>query len=345
MDLALEGAERVGDLGLSRVVAAKLFELSGGGRSSGDGEIREHAFERVADDRQFFEIARGDDGGEFANVAWKIFFENRHEIEEEFAIVVDSREQFGEIDRRFIRRTGLIPSFSLSFHFVSGAANSLPIRLVRRRDGRGQAVSSSRENALLGRSEIHFELDDFIFECDGEHSAGGRQFRRFADGESAGALHDGDDLRIVREFGTADEENVTTANLLVVANPSDGNATTVRRRVARDFGESRTETKISEHANVDRRILEKEKAPVGPIDETWKCSEESRLAAAFARDVFLAPWRMAKPKQSQPRGSTATDLSAQLPRSRRGDNLARSGDALALCWAKETQRLRGVWGK
>ena len=82
------------------------------------------------------------------------------------------------------------------------------------------------------RSEIHLELNRVMLERDGEHSTGGNEVRRFADGERAGALDDGDHLRIAREFGTADEENVTAADLLIVANPSDRDATTVRRRVA-----------------------------------------------------------------------------------------------------------------
>ena len=96
MDLALEGAERVGDFGPGCVVAAKLFESSGGGRGSRDGKIREHAFEGVADNRHFLEIACDDHVGEFAKVTRKLFFEDRHEIEKEFAIVVDARKQFRE---------------------------------------------------------------------------------------------------------------------------------------------------------------------------------------------------------------------------------------------------------
>ncbi len=50
----------------------------------------------MADDGHFFEVVRGDDVGEFANMAREIFFEDRHEIEEEFAVVINTRKELRE---------------------------------------------------------------------------------------------------------------------------------------------------------------------------------------------------------------------------------------------------------
>ena len=85
---------------------------------------------------------------------------------------------------------------------------------------------------FLCGGKIYFELDGLVFERHGEHSAGGEKAGGLANGESICALNEGDDFGVAREFGVADEKNVTTAKLLVVANPSDREAATVRKQVA-----------------------------------------------------------------------------------------------------------------
>ena len=142
------------------------------------------------------------------------------------------------------------------------------------------------EMRLFCQAEIHFELDSFVFEGDGEHSASAEKVCGFANSEGARALHERDNFCVARYLGTADEQDVTSTKLLVVANPSHRDVASVRSGITRDFGESRAEAEFPKNADDERRILGG-KGAVGPIDETGERGEECCLAAVFAWDGIL----------------------------------------------------------
>ena len=137
-----------------------------------------------------------------------------------------------------------------------------------------------------GQTEIHVELDGFVFERHREHPAGGKEIGCFSNREGICALHVSDDFRITRQFRAADKQDVTAANLLIVANPPHRDAAAVRRGITGHFGKRRAKTEVSENTDDERGIRGRERT-IGPVDETGKRGEECRFAAVFAGDGVL----------------------------------------------------------
>src|SRR5258707_2430251 len=98
---------------------------------------------------------------------------------------------------------------------------------------------------MVGRQEIHLELQSFVFNGEADNSAGGQKIGRLSHRQDAGTLYCLQEFCVPLGLGAANESNLAISQFLVCVHPADFLTTAADWRVPSQFGLAGPEAGIS----------------------------------------------------------------------------------------------------
>src|SRR5712672_4809926 len=135
---------------------------------------------------------------------------------------------------------------------------------------------------MVGRQQIHLELQSFVLNGEADNSASGQKIRRLSHRQDAGTLYCLQEFCVALGLRAANESNLAISQFLVCVHPADFLAAAVDWRITSQLGQDCAEGEIAAHADDKRRPLGG-KHSVRPIDKAWKRGQKVGLAAVFRR--------------------------------------------------------------
>src|SRR5271167_3351121 len=151
---------------------------------------------------------------------------------------------------------------------------------------------------FVRRRKIHFKLQRFVLEQETQHSPGTQKVCCLSNRQSVCPLNNLQNADVAFRFRIADEQDVTTPQVVILAYPSDVDPPAVRRRTAGEFREGRAKAKITENTDQEWSVWGR-KCAFWPLNKAGERCEIARLSSVLLANQTLSACEIRCTKQRQ----------------------------------------------